>query len=824
MKGATEPRERVQQLNRAIAEHVDSLATPTLVIDLDAVEHNVAAMLARTGSPQRWRPHVKTVKQSTIVGALLDAGVFRFKAATPAEVALVLEAADERALPQPVEVLLAYPAAPPQLAVMLDLRQQYHEARIGLLADAPEHIEDLIRGIGSPLDTPAFDLWLDVDIGMHRTGTSPERWREATWPKCQWLHPTGVHGYDGHIRWSEREQAHAGYDQLVELVAALPFEVEQVVTSGTHSYAHALDHAPLRAGSWTHQVSPGTIVLSDRFSAEAAADLGLRQAAFVLSRVIAHPGDDRITLDAGSKAMAPDCPAPSGGILGEPRFVPLKASEEHRPVRVDSGQRPPRGSLVWLVPDHVCTTVNMHAEALYVRTDTVVGSAPVRARGHRPWIALAGLLLAVMPNAACQPITTGVDVQLLLPPAPDDADLQRTNNVSLVLEPDGFTDSVSANGLDFVLSFEVPPDATSRTMSVFLAENDTLLAWGQTPPFTYGGATNGLSLLLGQPGRLTALDLDFATPDADALVAPISNRGMLVQSSDGATVFLDLYQYTLQAASTLEEPPGATDGRLVGAADGRVLRVAWNDGVSAFRFDPNTDTWQALELSGALDARPGAASWWSEEDQTLRIFGGGEQTTVLELPAVGDDPRELSPAENLVLDGPRAGATAAVLGSTPLVIGGDDPALPLVWNPAAGTGAGPMLAWTGLACATRSESPLQMLCVGGLREGTESADGLQIDLRDGTLEVEELTDLLPQAMAAPLLLPDTDALVAQGAGRLFHIARGDLAVTEPAGITLRADGGSTAPLPSGATLIVGGRDVDGVALPRWTVFSPTVVP
>ena len=117
-----------------------------------------------------------------------------------------------------------------------------------------------------------------------------------------------------------------------------------------------------------------------------------------------------------------------------------------------------------------------------------------------------------------------------------------------------------------------------------------------------------------------------------------------------------------------------------------------------------------------------------------------------------------------------------------------------------------------------------MLCVGGLREGDATANGLQIELSDGTLIVEELADLLPQAMAAPLLLSDTDALVAQGAGRLFHIARSDLAVTEPAGITLRADGGDTAPLPSGATMVVGGRDIDGVALPRWTVFSPTVAP
>src|SRR5690606_21989328 len=116
-------------LSRAVAPHLRRLATPALVIDLDAVEHNVAAVVRRVGDASRWRPHVKTIKQPTLVGLLLDAGVHRFKAATPAEVALVLEAAAARALPRPVDVLLAYPAAPPQLLAMLALRRAHPLAR-----------------------------------------------------------------------------------------------------------------------------------------------------------------------------------------------------------------------------------------------------------------------------------------------------------------------------------------------------------------------------------------------------------------------------------------------------------------------------------------------------------------------------------------------------------------------------------------------------------------------------------------------------------------------------------------------------------------------
>jgi D-serine deaminase-like pyridoxal phosphate-dependent protein len=180
-------RARRDELTRAVQGQLDRLATPTLVVDLDAVEHNVAAVLRRVGEPSRWRPHVKTVKQTTIVGIVLDAGVHRFKAATPAEVTLVLEAAADRALPRPVDVLLAHPPAPPQLHAMLALRRAHPRARIGLLADSPQHLAALVDGIGTPAELPAFDLWLDVDLGMHRTGSLPDVWR--TTPSWSWPAP-----------------------------------------------------------------------------------------------------------------------------------------------------------------------------------------------------------------------------------------------------------------------------------------------------------------------------------------------------------------------------------------------------------------------------------------------------------------------------------------------------------------------------------------------------------------------------------------------------------------------------------------------------------
>jgi D-serine deaminase-like pyridoxal phosphate-dependent protein len=366
------------RLHAAIAEIADRLLTPALVIDLDAVAHNARAFVRRCGDPGRWRPHVKTVKQPVVIDVLWDAGVRAFKCATPAELRMVLEVARARAALREVDVLVAYPPGPAVLAEILRVRADASGARVAVLADSPEHLRALddLAPHGDPID-----VHLDVDLGMGRTGTPPSGWREAPAPR-RGARITGLHGYDGHLHADERDTAHAGYDALVELSRARDVHGD-LVTSGTHSYAHALSHDGLSSGPWRHQVSPGTIVLGDLRSTAAAADLGLRQAAFVASRVVSV-APSRVTLDAGSKGIAPDCPSGSCGVVGFEGLVARTPSEEHLPMEVQHGDPPHRGQLLWLVPSHVCTTVNLYDEVVYLRAGKFHGVGRVAARGHAP--------------------------------------------------------------------------------------------------------------------------------------------------------------------------------------------------------------------------------------------------------------------------------------------------------------------------------------------------------------------------------------------------------------------------------------------------------
>jgi D-serine deaminase-like pyridoxal phosphate-dependent protein len=377
----------LDDLTAALAPRLDELLTPALVIDLDAVDHNTAAMLARVGARARWRPHIKTLKQSFLVKGLMHAGIGRLKCATLDELALALDTA-ERVHPEgEIDVMLAYPPHRGVLGGVLGLLAEHEGARVRIVADAPDHLEQLAAWVAEhgAADHRRLSVMLEVDTGMHRTGSAPAVWHAAM-PRVHaltGLRLSGLHGYEGHVGWDDADAARQGYDALVELAKAMAADdVECIVTSGTHAYRHALGHPGLAAGPWRHEVSPGTVVLSDLHSGPAARDLGLRQAAFVLTRVVSQPDEGRITVDAGSKGIAPDRPAPSCRVLGWPGLTAQTPSEEHLPLTVDEAGAPARGTALLLVPDHVCTTVNLYRQVIYVRGPKWAGIGDIEAHSR----------------------------------------------------------------------------------------------------------------------------------------------------------------------------------------------------------------------------------------------------------------------------------------------------------------------------------------------------------------------------------------------------------------------------------------------------------
>jgi D-serine deaminase-like pyridoxal phosphate-dependent protein len=236
---------------------------------------------------------------------------------------------------------------------------------------------------------------VDVNPGMNRTGVAESRIAEIIrLSRIAGPQFRGLHYYDGHIAAGtiadRTEKAHAGYERLLAIARVLKelgIPAGEIVTSGTPASPAAISFEPFRTKSFTHRISPGTIVFNDLTSMEQLPHYGFAPAALVLSTVVSQPAPGHVTCDAGHKSVSADAGVPTCAVLGRPDLTPLKPSEEHLPIQVAAGSAVPGiGEQLYLIPRHVCPTVNLFDSAILVVNGRVDRTMPISARGHENWV------------------------------------------------------------------------------------------------------------------------------------------------------------------------------------------------------------------------------------------------------------------------------------------------------------------------------------------------------------------------------------------------------------------------------------------------------
>lgn len=358
----------------------DNLLTPALAIYPENIAANIACTLTVLGgNADRWRAHVKTAKLNFTLRMLIDRGVSTFKCATSFE---LLQACRSGAL----DVLLAYPVMGANARRVRDIASQFPRVRISVLAENEEQVRQW-RGTD-------IGMFLDINPGMNRTGIEQgcvdQVVAVAQSVKQAGLEFRGLHYYDGQfgaVAEPERTTAaHEGYDKLIQLVRKLEHSgvnVPEVITSGTPTLPCSVAYKGFQNAGFVHRVSPGTVVYNDASSLAQLPSLGYAPAALVVARVVSHPQRGIITCDAGHKAVSADAGVPTCIALGHPELTSLSPSEEHLPFAVREGSNPPHvGDLLYLLPRHVCPTVNNFDAALIVRNGKIESVERVSARGH----------------------------------------------------------------------------------------------------------------------------------------------------------------------------------------------------------------------------------------------------------------------------------------------------------------------------------------------------------------------------------------------------------------------------------------------------------
>jgi D-serine deaminase-like pyridoxal phosphate-dependent protein len=355
--------------------------TPALLVNRDRVQHNIASTLRLLGDDRnRWRPHVKTAKLSYVMRMLVEAGVHQFKCATGLELSVACQAGAR-------DVLVAYPLTGANAGRLRDIAEHHQSIAISVLVD---HESQLAEWRGSSLS-----VFVDVNPGMNRTGVREDQAERilhlSQSVASSGLEFRGLHYYDGHLSKcaiAERcRQAHLGYERLMRIVqmfATVGIEVPEVITAGTPAFPCSVSFSPFSKAPFIHRVSPGTVIYCDTTSlAQLPAEYEYLPATVVMTRVVSHPAPGIVTCDAGHKTVSADAGVPTCVVLGHPELEPLAPSEEHLPMRVADGAVVPAiGELLYLVPRHVCPTVNNFDDAVIVSDRKLIAVEPVSSRGR----------------------------------------------------------------------------------------------------------------------------------------------------------------------------------------------------------------------------------------------------------------------------------------------------------------------------------------------------------------------------------------------------------------------------------------------------------
>jgi len=339
------------------------LDTPALYVDLDVLERNIARMQEQC---RAWgvalRPHVKTHKIAEIAQMQLDAGAIGITVAKVGE-AEVLPGDD---------VLVAYPLQKPKLPRLKELAKT---RRVKVAVDSVDVARDL-EGIAT---------LVEIEVGVGRTGAqSPEQAVEIA-QAC-----SDFQGIFYWPSWLDEAGFRAACVKLDDVLTALARAgLEATIVSGGSTPGAAKTPLITR----TTEIRPGTYVFYDASSMAAKvceeADCALR----VLTTVVSTAVPGQCVIDAGSKTFSSDQTVglgTFGHFIGRP-WTMRKMNEEHGYVELPHpltpspsgrGGTPPRvGEKVWVVPSHVCATVNLHDEIAYGRGGRVEGSWKVAARG-----------------------------------------------------------------------------------------------------------------------------------------------------------------------------------------------------------------------------------------------------------------------------------------------------------------------------------------------------------------------------------------------------------------------------------------------------------
>lgn len=334
---------------------LDQIETPALLVDLAALEANIARLAKRVeNNPHgvRLTPHAKTHKCVEIARLQIAAGAKGVCCQNVTEVEAMVADGISR-------VLLSNEIVGADKAERL--ARLARSASIAVCVDDEGQADTLSSA--ATKENVTLDVLVEIDVGAGRCGVIPGE-RAVTLAKYVASKPglrfAGLQAYHGpaqHFRKpEERAAAISKAAQLtrdtIALLKTAGLTCDVIAGAGTGSFENEL------ASGVYNELQCGSYVFMDVDYGRNQTDKPFANALFILTTVISTAAPGRAVCDAGLKALSVDSGLPV--VHGQSGVTYAKISDEHGTLDISPDGSVAVGDKLKLIPGHCDPTVNLH--------------------------------------------------------------------------------------------------------------------------------------------------------------------------------------------------------------------------------------------------------------------------------------------------------------------------------------------------------------------------------------------------------------------------------------------------------------------------------
>lgn len=358
--------------------------TPYVVINERKLKSNIKRMSDLANSKHiKLRPHIKTHKISDIAKLQINHGAVGITVAKISEAKAMMEHGIS-------DIFIAYPIVTAYKAEEVCLLNEKLDNLI-LTVDSLEGANVLNKA--AEKHNQVLQVRLEIDTGLKRTGVvlkdSVELAKQIN--EMKYLKLQGIFTFKGAVYQgqSTKDIEAAGTEEgetmvgIVRLIKAEGIDLEDISVGSTPSAQSVANVNGIT------EIRPGTYVFNDMMQVSLDVCNIEQCAAHVVTTVVSKPTPEQLVVDGGSKTFATDVqPNVSplflsgfGQIKGHPDTIFSHMNEEHGMIKLNGDEDLSIGDEIHIIPNHICSTVNLHNYVYLEKENGEFQKLKVEARG-----------------------------------------------------------------------------------------------------------------------------------------------------------------------------------------------------------------------------------------------------------------------------------------------------------------------------------------------------------------------------------------------------------------------------------------------------------